>query len=152
MAAYFDDFAGIDAKIVLMRKMPVMLTTNIALPWGLFNGAVGRPATIKIGTIRDVVFAKGRAPTEDGDVWPDVVLVEFLHYKGPSLIPSARHVVPIFPEERSGTLQVGARRVAGSRKGFPLKGAFACACHKAQGICMYLPQSAGLHMRGQSRI
>jgi len=126
MAAYFDDFSGIPAKIVLMRKMPVMLTTNIALPWGLFNGAVG--------TVRDIVFAEGRAPVEGGDVWPSVVLVEFLRYKGSALMPTSEgRVVPIFPQERSGTVQVGARRVAGSRKGFPLKSAFCATCHKAQG-------------------
>ena len=71
-ASNFDDFAGLPAFAVYTRGMLVMLTVNVALAWGLYNGAVGK--------IRDIIFAPNCGPTEDGTSWPIVILVEFKKY------------------------------------------------------------------------
>jgi hypothetical protein len=121
----FDDFAGLPAFAVYTRGMLVMLTVNVALAWGLYNGAVGK--------IRDIIFGPNCGPTEDGTSWPIVILVEFKKYSGPIVISSETSVVPVYPEERCGVNNVRGRRLSGTRRAFPLKCAFSSTVHKAQG-------------------
>lgn len=112
------DFAGLPALVVLCRNAPVVMTTNVCQPFGLFNGATG--------IVRDLIFKEGDCPQTDGSVWPDVILVEMQGYRGPEFLPRHPQVVPVFPKEYSEKGSI--------RKMFPLKLGFCLTCHKAQGF------------------
>ena len=66
-----------------------MLTGNINVEHGLFNGS--------IGVVRGILYFNGR---KSGDSLPDVVMVEFDKYTGPPFVPYNRKLVPIVPVER----------------------------------------------------
>ncbi|EDO35707.1 predicted protein [Nematostella vectensis] len=66
-------------RLYLCRDSKVMLVANLESAWGLFNGAVGR--------VVDMVYLKGSRPTDDPPPLPDYVMVRFVSYSGPVLIP-----------------------------------------------------------------
>ena len=115
------EFGQLPRRTYLAKGAPVMLTTNLHVPWGLFNGS--------LGTVRDIYFGNGRQPSLDGKQLPDVVFVEFPAYEGPAQIPGHPTVVPIGPwlfEEHC--------KHECSRLQYPLRLAWAITVHKSQGM------------------
>lgn len=62
-----------------MQNTKVMLTTNLCVPFGLFNGATG--------TIIDLINKNENRPENS---LPDVVMVQFDNNNGPSFIDENR--------------------------------------------------------------
>ena len=116
-----DDWGQMPRVTYLCRGAMVMLTTNLSVKWGLFNGATGQ--------IRDVYFSGGRQPSEDGYEHPDMVLVEFPDYTGPSWIPTQPKLVPIgawvWTEHCKHQCQ---------REQLPLRLCWGITVHKSQGM------------------
>lgn len=63
---------GLQKIIFLCKNAKVMLTTNLCVPFGLFNGATG--------TIIDLIYKNENRPENS---IPDVVMVQFDNYSGP---------------------------------------------------------------------
>ena len=104
----------------------VVLTRNMMAKAGLVNGSQGQ--------IKYIVF-KEKADTS-GEGLPDMLLVKFDNYTGPSYRPDLEdHLVPIFP-----TLAVwySRERCYMSRFQYPLLPGYAITIHKSQGKCWYL--------------
>ena len=62
----------------------VMLSANLCVQNGLYNGATG--------TAVDIIYSNGRT----NDTLPDVVMVEFPKYSGPAFLDDSPKIVPIF--------------------------------------------------------
>ena len=84
-----DKAGGLVKTLYLCRGAKVRLTSNINIPYGLFNGSMG--------TVVDIIYCDGRSPS---DSQPDVIMVNFPKYTGPPFIESHPNVVPIIPVER----------------------------------------------------
>ena len=65
-----------------------MISVNLCVKFGLFNGAVG--------TVEDILHLNCRNPP----ALPDVVMVEVPNYSGPPFITEKPKVIPIFLVER----------------------------------------------------
>ena len=74
-------------KIIFYAK--VMLTTNLCVPFGLFNGATG--------TIIDLIYKNENQPENS---LPDVVMVQLDNYSGLPFIKEHSKIVPIVPVKR----------------------------------------------------
>ena len=96
-----------------------MLTGNINVEHGLFNGS--------IGVVRDILYFSGRKP---GDSSPDVVMVEFDKYTGPPFVPCNPKLVPIVPVER----KIDCKCHCCKRKQLPLRLAWGTTIHRCQGM------------------
>ena len=83
-----DQAGGLLNQLYLCVGSKVMLTTNLAVSHGLFNGA--------IGFVREILYLEGRTPSSN---LPDVVMVNFPGYLGPPFTTSGDPLVPIFPVE-----------------------------------------------------
>lgn len=94
-----------------------MLSVNLCVQFGLFNGALGHDV--------DIVYKNGRNPSYG---LPDVVMVIFLNYSGPPFIHGT--VVPLFPATR----QVERLCHKCKRTQIPLKLGWATTIHKCQGM------------------
>lgn len=66
-----------------------MLTVNLNVTYGLFNGSMGQ--------VVNIIYLNGRTPVEGQ---PDVVMVNFTKYTGPPFIDSHLQLVQIVPVER----------------------------------------------------
>ena len=80
---------GLQKTNFLCKSAKVMLSVNLCVPYGLFNGAIGK--------IVDIIYLSGKRPENS---LPDAVMVEFETYKGPAFIQENSKVVPIFPVDR----------------------------------------------------
>ena len=78
-----------------------------------------------IGTVRYVVFLEGNTSK-----MPDVVLVHFEDYLGPSCLKDEEKVVAITPRTASWI----HKKKQMSRKQFPLQPAYGLSIHKGQGM------------------
>lgn len=96
-----------------------MFSVNLCVPCGLFNGATGK--------IVDIIYSNGNRPE---DSLPDVVMVEFETYKGPTFIQENGKVVPVFPVDRKLDCPCNSCY----RKQIPLKLGWATTIHKCQGM------------------
>ena len=114
---------GLWHTLYLAKGAKVRLTENLWTESGLYNGATG--------IIKDIIYAKG----SNVGMLPDVILVHFPKYRGPTLIvnevpmPGA---VPIVPFK-------GEFNVAGKncwRLQVPLKLAWAMTVHASQGLTL----------------
>ena len=74
-------------KIIFYAK--VMSTTNLCVPFGLFNGATG--------TIIDLINKNENQPENS---LPDVVMVQLDNYSGLPFIKENSKIVPIVPVKR----------------------------------------------------
>ena len=98
-----------------------MLTSNLCVQWGLFNGAIGR--------IVDIYFQPSRKPHRDGKAHPDVVFVEFPSYCGEEIVPGHPKLVPVGQLEWKEHCSHGC-----FRKQIPLRMCWAITSHKSQGM------------------
>ena len=127
----------------------VILKTNLWQEAGLTNG--------RSGICRHIIYKEGRAPPSI----PDLVLVEFPHYTGPSLIEDSPQLIPI----ESMTSRWNSKHVKGgegacSRTQLPLVPGDAMTIHVVQGetvpkaILNLGPKefSVGLSYTGMSRV
>ncbi|KAK3093512.1 hypothetical protein FSP39_016633 [Pinctada imbricata] len=114
-----DKAGGLLNELFLCKGAKVMLCVNLCVPFGLFNGA--------LGYVVDIIYKTGRRPT---DGLPDVVMVNFPNYTGPSLIPELKTIVPIIPVTR----KIECRCFSCSRTQIPLKLGWATTIHKCQGM------------------
>lgn len=80
---------GLLPLLYLCHESKVMLIANLKAEWGLYNRAVS--------TVLDTVYLDGRRPSYDPPSKPDVVLVCFNRYKGPTYLVDDLSVVPIAP-------------------------------------------------------
>ena len=83
-----DKAQGLECVLYLCKGAKVMLTSNLNVSYGLFNGSVGK--------VVDIIYTQGKTPASD---LPDVVMAEFPTYSGPSFYESTK-IVPIVPIER----------------------------------------------------
>ena len=81
-----DKSGGLSHTIYLCKRSKVMLTVNLCVNFGLYNGACG--------TVIDIIYLNGNHPSE---ALPDIVVVDFPHYKGPAFIDEMPTAVPITP-------------------------------------------------------
>ena len=121
MKADSNKAGGLLPLLYLCRDSKVMLVVNLKADWGLYNGAVG--------TVVDIVYKDGRRPTDDPAPLPDVVLVRFPGYRGPSYVNEDPTVVPIVPVSHSTDCACRCKRLQ-----VPLRLAWGTTIHKCQGM------------------
>jgi hypothetical protein len=96
-----------------------MLTCNLNVPFGLFNGSMG--------TVIDSIYLGGRNPK---DSQPDVVMVTFHKYTGPPFLVDYPKVVPITSIERRLDCSChGCKRTQ-----IPLRLGWGTTIHRCQGM------------------
>ena len=105
--------------LFLCRGAKVMLTVNLQVPYGLFNGSMGQ--------VVDILYLNGGTPTEQQ---PDVVMVEFYKYTGPPFIESRPKIVPIVPVQR----KMDCYCYNCNRKQIPLRLGWGTTIHRCQGM------------------
>jgi hypothetical protein len=113
----FDFVKSID--IYICKTAKVMLTVNLCVKFGLYNGA--------IGSVFDIIYPANKKPT---DCLPNIVMVDFPNYTGPPFINSNPKVVPLVPVER----KVDCSCHGCKRKQIPLRLGWALTIHKCQGM------------------
>ncbi len=96
-----------------------MLTTNLLVKHGLFNGSVG--------TVVDIIYLHGKRPPSS---LPDVVMVDFSRYTGPPFLNEYPTVVPIEPVERLMDCSCHSCK----RKQIPLRLGWGTTIHRCQGM------------------
>ena len=73
-SASSDKASGLINTLYICKNAKVMLTCNLNVDYGLFNGSTG--------IVQDIIYLDGRSPKES---LPDVVMVLFFKYSGPPL-------------------------------------------------------------------
>ena len=114
-----DKAAGLQQTLYLCQGARVMLTSNLHVMFGLFNGS--------IGTVIDIVYLDGRNPK---DSLPDVVMVDFDKYTGPAFLPETPTIVSIAPVER----RIDCFCHGCKRKQVPLRLGWGTTIHRCQGM------------------
>ena len=71
-----DQAGGLQQTLYLCKGAIVMLTCNLNVPFGLFNGSMGE--------VVDIIYLDGRSPK---DSLPDVVMVAFDKYTAQHSFP-----------------------------------------------------------------
>ena len=118
---YKDDEAdGLMNQLALTHQAKFVLTRNLWQEAGLVNGA--------IGFIHAIIFKEG-ADTS-GVCLPDMLLVKFPKYSGPSYLPEEEKIVPIYPIQATWYTR---DKDLMTRSQFPLIPGYAITVHKAQG-------------------
>ena len=118
-SATSDKASGLLATLYLCRGAKVMLTNNLCVDVGLFNGSMG--------VVTDIIYLEGRSPQES---LPDVVMVSFNKYSGPAFLEDDPKVVPIVPIERVIDCFCHVCR----RRQIPLRLGWGTTIHKCQGM------------------
>ena len=85
-----DKAVGLSHMLFISKQAKVMLSVNLIVPYGLFNGAMG--------TIVYIIYKANPRPTTR--IFTDVFRVNFPSYTGPAFITDNPNVVPIIPNER----------------------------------------------------
>ena len=115
-----EDADNLQPEMFFAKGAKVVLTKNLWSEAGLVNGSQG--------IIKYIVYEEGNEASEDS--MPDMLLVHFPGYKGPSFLgPDEETVVPIFPVTTEWFN--GKHRL--SRTQFPLHYGYAITIHRAQG-------------------
>ena len=117
--ATIDKTGGLLSVVYMCKGSKVMLYVNLCIPYGLINGAVG--------TVVDIIYKTGCNPINS---LPEVVMVEFPNYSGPSLTEENPKIVPIVPVER----RIECSCHSCSRQTIPLKLGWATTILKCQGM------------------
>ena len=115
-----DQADGLFNDLALCHGSPVLLIKNKWPQAGLVNGSRG--------VVRFILF-KSTSCTGPGSI-PDLLLVEFPKYIGPSYRPGYEKLVPIAPDCASWTTP---RKEMMQRRQFPIIPGSALTIHKAQG-------------------
>ena len=118
-SATSDQASGLSTTVFLCRGAKVMLTSNLSVSFGLFNGSMG--------VVTDIIYLEGRSPK---DSLPDVVMVNFSKYTGKPFLEDDPKVVPIVPVERVVDCFCHGCR----RKQIPLRLGWGTTIHKCQGM------------------
>ena len=105
-------FVAKGARVVLIR--------NLWTAARLVNGSQG--------TIQYIVYREDSDTSEQG--MPDLLLLKFPDYKGPSYLDNESHIVPIVPTEASWT---NKKHEPMRRRQFPLINGYGISIHKSQG-------------------
>ena len=95
-----------------------MLTVNLCVDAGLFNGATGN--------IVHLIYPEGITPSDGGQ--PSVVVVDFPKYKGPAFVEDHPTYVPIHAVDRRLDCECC------SRKQIPLRLGWGTTIHRCQGM------------------
>ena len=114
-----DKAGGLLRVLYICKNAKVMLTCNLNVPFGLFNGATGK--------VVDILYQSGRRPP---DCFPDVVMVHFHSYTGPPFISEDPKVVPIVPVSR----RIDCKCHYCCRTQIPLRLGWATTIHRCQGM------------------
>ncbi|KAL7296799.1 hypothetical protein TKK_0010199 [Trichogramma kaykai] len=112
-----DDYCGLAPSLYLAIGCRVMLTQNIWINGGLFNGS--------IGTVRAILYEENVSPPN----LPSYVIIQFPLYHGPFIHDNLFSIKPV-------TRWYEKRGIICTIKQFPLKLAYACTIHKAQGMTL----------------
>ncbi|XP_053391813.1 uncharacterized protein LOC128554571, partial [Mercenaria mercenaria] len=115
-----DKAGGLSPVIYLCKCAAVMLTVNLCVKYGLFNGA--------IGIVVDILYPEDKKPSSD--TLPTAVMVQFNNYSGPAFITGHPKVIPIMPVER----RIDCVCRTCKRKQIPLRLGWATTIHKCQGM------------------
>lgn len=113
-----ENAGGLLDTVYICKKSKVMISVNLCVKFGLYNGA--------IGIVEDIIYYNDKRPPS----LPDVVMVEVPNYSGPPFIPEKPKVVPIFPVER----KIDCRCHFCRRKQIPLRLGWATTIHRCQGM------------------
>lgn len=113
-----DSAQGLRNKIYLSKGAKVVLTSNIWAESKLVNGSQG--------TVRYIIYKDGKSSGRD---LPDLVLVEFPNYVGPSFLSSHDRIVPVVPQKATWYSKKEFSRVQ-----YPLILSWSLTIHKAQGV------------------
>ena len=114
-----DKAGGLLANLYLCKGAKVMLTSNLSVKYGLFNGSVG--------IVEDIIYMNGKKPSEG---LPDAVMVSFFKYTGPPFIREMPTIVPIVPVERLIDCYChGCKRTQ-----LPLRLGWGTTIHRCQGM------------------
>ena len=115
-----DQADGLVNQLALCHGSSVLLIKNKWPAAGLVNGSRG--------IVRFIIF-KSTTSTDPGSI-PDLLLVEFPKYIGPSYLSDHERLVPIVPDCASWTTP---KKETMQRRQFPLIPGSALTIHKAQG-------------------
>ena len=110
---------GLIKHLYLCKGAIVMLTCNLNVEYGLFNGAIGK--------VIDIIYLDGRNPK---DSLPDVVMVEFYRYTGPAFVTENSKIVPIVPVTR----RLDCSCFGCKRTQIPLRLGWGTTIHRCQGM------------------
>ena len=114
-----DQCGGLQNVLQLCVGAKVMLTSNLLVAHGLFNGS--------IGTVIYIIYAVDSSPK---DSLPEVVMVSFVKYTGPAFLEDSPTIVPITPVER----RVDCYCHGCKRKQMPLRLGWGTTIHRCQGM------------------
>lgn len=114
-----DKAGGLLQTLYICKGCKVMLTGNINVPYGLYNGSAG--------VVIDILYFDGQRPS---DALPDVVIVEVDKYTGPSFVQYNPKPVPIVPVER----KIDSRCHGCKRTQIPLRLGWGTTIHRCQGM------------------
>ena len=112
-----DKAGGLVRLLYVAKQAKVMLTCNIIVKFGLYNGSVG--------TVIDVIYPPNKSPQDNS--FPKVIMVDFPKYTGPPFMQNFKTLVPIVPVERR--LECGCCK----RKQIPLRLGWGTTIHQCQG-------------------
>ena len=110
---------GLQKTVCMSKSAKVMLSVNLCVSFGLYNGAIGK--------IIDIIYLEGNIPENS---LPAAVMVGFPNYTGPSFVKDNPKLVPILPVERKLDCSCSFCK----RKQIPLKLGWATTIHKCQGM------------------
>ena len=96
-----------------------MLTSNLNVELGLFNGSMGK--------VMDIIYLNGNNPSLS---LPDVVMVEFSKYTGPPFVDHHPKLVPVIPVER----RMDCNCHGCKRKQIPLRLGWGTTIQRCQGM------------------
>ena len=122
---------GLYKRLFFAKGQKVLLTRNQWSEAGLVNGS--------LGFIEYIVYFEGNDPPQNCQTadarMPDLLLVRFPNYTGPSFLQNREHIVPITPIE---AVWMNKKREILTRRQFPLIYGDALTVHKAQGKQLYI--------------
>ena len=111
---------GLHSDLLIARGSQVLLTWNLWQEAGLTNGARG--------TVKYIIYTKGKRPPS----LPDMVIVEFDQYIGPSFLADEEKCIPVVVQERHFI----KNKEQCLRKALPLKPGYAISIHSSQGATL----------------
>ena len=118
-----DKAGGLLNDLHLAKGSRVLLTRNLWTESGLVNGADGY--------VRYIIYGEKTDLTADPPPMPDLLLVEFPGYTGPSYLENTEKIVPLYPLHHNWSTH-GHENL--SRMQFPLLHGYGITIHRAQGM------------------
>ena len=113
----FEKAGGLLSTVYICKTAKVMLTANLNVKYGIFNGAQDE--------VVDIVYTNDHKPS---DSFPDVVMVNFPCYTGPPFIQENAKLEPLVPISR----KIECRCNNCKRTQIPLRLGWATTIHRCQ--------------------